>query len=109
MSEEPAEKIALNNVLDDLIYLHSLLDLINGNPMKHTYFCHGDIAFLLYCYGVANSHYQNYKRDIKKKAKGTEDKIWLILSFDHTNTLSSFNPNFYPRNFFNILKITRSR
>jgi hypothetical protein len=48
-----------------------------------------------YCCRVANSCYQNYKRDIKKKAKGEEDKIQLLLSFDQTGMLSSFNPNFY--------------
>jgi hypothetical protein len=67
--------------------------------MKQTYFCHGKIAFLLFCCKVANSLYQNYKRDIKKKAKRTEDKIWLFLSFDHTDTLSSFDPNFYLEKF----------
>ncbi len=60
MSEQPAKKIVLNNVLDDLIYLHALLHLLIRNLMKQTYFCHGDIAFPLFCRGVANSHYQNY-------------------------------------------------
>ncbi len=72
--------------------------------MKQTYFCHGKIAFPLFCCRVANSHYQNYKRDIKKKAKGTEDKIQLLLSFDHTNTLSPFNLNFYLEKFVQHLK-----
>jgi hypothetical protein len=31
----------------------------------------------------------------QENAKGTEDKIWLLLSFDHTDTLSPFDPNFY--------------
>jgi hypothetical protein len=109
---EPAKKIVLNNVLDDMIYLHALIDLPIGNLMKQTYFCHGEIAFPLFCHGVANSCYQNYKRDIKKKAKGTEDKIRLLLSFDHTNTLSTFNLNFYINKFvqhFNEYKIKVSR
>jgi hypothetical protein len=98
MSEQSAEKIVLNNVLDDLIYLHALLDLPIGNLMKQTYFCHGEIAFPLFCCGVANSCYQNYKRDIKRKAKGTEDKIQLLLSFDHT-LVSSSNLDFYLEKF----------
>ncbi len=61
MSEQPAKKIVLNNVLDDLIYLHALLNLPIGNLMKQTYFCHGEIAFPLFCRRVANSCYQNYK------------------------------------------------
>ncbi len=73
MSEQPAKKIVLNNVLDDLIYLHALINLTIGNLMKQTYFCHGEIAFPLFCCGVANSHYQNYKRDIKKTPR--EQKI----------------------------------
>jgi hypothetical protein len=104
MSEQPAKKIVLNNVLDNLIYLHALLNLLIGNLMKQTYFCHGEIAFPLFCCGVANSRYQNYKRDIKKNAKGTEDKIRLLLSFDHTNTLSSFNLNFYLEKFVQHVK-----
>jgi hypothetical protein len=99
MSEQSAKKIVLNNVLDDLIYLYALLDLPIGNLMKQTYFCHGEIAFPLFCHGVSNSHYQNYKRDIKRKAKGTEDKIQLLLSFNHTNMVSSFNLNFYLEKF----------
>jgi hypothetical protein len=95
MSEQPAKKIVLNNVLDNLIYLHALLNLPMENLMKQTYFCHGEIAFPLFCCRVANSCYQNYTRDIKKKAKETEDKIRLLLSFDHTDTLSPFDPNFY--------------
>jgi hypothetical protein len=35
----------------------------------------------------------------QEKAKGTEDKIRLLLSFDHTNTLSPFDPNFYLEKF----------
>jgi hypothetical protein len=104
MSEQPAEKIVLNNVVDDLIYLHALLNLSIGNLMKQTYFCHGEIAFPLFCREVANSRYQNYKRDIKKKAKRTEDKIRLLLSFDHTDTLSTFNLNFYLEKFVQHLK-----
>ncbi len=80
--------------------------------MKQTYFCHGEIAFPLLCHGVANSHHQNYKGDIKKKAKGTEDKIWLLLSFDHTDTLSPFYPNFYLEKFvqhFEDYKMKMSR
>jgi hypothetical protein len=99
MSEQPAKKIVLNNVLDNSIYFHALLNLPIGHLMKHTYFCHGEFAFPLYCCQVANSCDQNYNRDIKKKAKGTEDKIQLLLSFDHTNTLSSFDPNFYLEKF----------
>jgi hypothetical protein len=38
-------------------------------------------------------------KEISRKAKGTEDKIQLLLSFDHTNTLSSFDPNFYLKKF----------
>jgi hypothetical protein len=112
MSEQPAETIILNNVLDDLIYLNALLDLLIGNLMKQTYFCHGEIAFPLFCCKVANSRYQNYKRDIKKKAKGTEDKIRLLLSFVHTDTLSPFDPNFYLEKFvqhFEDYKIKMSR
>ncbi len=67
--------------------------------MKQTYFCLGKIAFPLFCYGVANSCYQNYKRDITKKVKGLEDKIRLLLSFDNTDTLSSFDLNFYLEKF----------
>jgi hypothetical protein len=104
MSEQPAKKIGLNNVVDDLIYLHALLDLPIRNLMKQTYFCHGEIAFAFFCHGVANSCYQNYKRDNKKEAKGTDDKIWLLLSFDHTNTLSTFNLNFYLEKFAQHLK-----
>jgi hypothetical protein len=72
--------------------------------MKQTYFCHGEIAFPLFCCKVANSHYQNYKRYIKKKAKVTEDKIRLLLPFDHTDTLSPFNLNFYLEKFVQHLK-----
>jgi hypothetical protein len=112
MSEQPAKKIVLNNVLDNLIYMHALINLPIGNLMKQTYFCHGEIEFPLFCRRVANSHYQNYKRDIKKKAKGTEDKIRLLLSFDHTDTLSPFDPNFYLEKFvqhFEDYKIKMSR
>jgi hypothetical protein len=112
MSEQPAKKIVLNNVLDNLIYLNALLDLPIGNLMKQTYFCHGEIAFPLFCREVATSRYQNYKRDIKKKTKGTEDKIRLLLSFDHTNALSPFDPNFYLEKFvqhFEDYKIKMSR
>jgi hypothetical protein len=112
MSEQPARKIVLNNVLDNLIYLHALLILPIGNLMKQIYFYHGEIAFPLFCCGVASSRYQNYKRDIKTKAKGTEDKIQLLLSFDHTDTLSPFDPNFYLEKFvqhFKDYKIKMSR
>jgi hypothetical protein len=166
MSEQPAKKIVLNNVLDDLIYSHALLDLPIGNLMKQTYFFHGEIEFPLFCRRVGNSHYQNYKRDIKKKpmeqkirsgsfcpliiptrsvhltltstlknlfiillqswqqllpklqeryqekAKRTEDKIRLLLSFDHTDTFSPFDPNFYLEKFvqhFEDYKIKMSR
>jgi hypothetical protein len=78
--------------------------------MKQTYFCHGEIAFPLFCRGVANSHCQNYKGDIKKKATGPEDKTRLLfcplilpthsVHLTLTSTL---------RNLFNALKITRSR
>jgi hypothetical protein len=112
MSEQPSKKIVLNNVLVDLIYLQALLDLPIRNLIKQTYFCHGEIVFWLFCCGVANSNYQNYKRGIKKKAKGTEDKIRLLLSFDHTNTLSPFDPNFNLEKFvqhFEDYKIKMSR
>jgi hypothetical protein len=69
MSEQPAKKIVLNNVLDDLIYLHALLNLTIGNLMKQTYFCHGEIVFPLFCRGVANSRYQTYKRYQEKKPR----------------------------------------
>jgi hypothetical protein len=40
----------------------------------------------------------------QEKAKGIEDKIRLLLSFDHTDTLSPFNLNFYLEKFVQHLK-----